>query len=107
MIFTPDEVNSLNEYQRAGVMHPFTCGGDRTDEKHLDGEGILVATEDGWNCPYCDYKQDWAHEFIKNWAWKNRSAGLAFELFGTSKEWAKESLATMDVEILNKKLGEQ
>jgi hypothetical protein len=68
-VFTPDEVKSLNEYQQAGAFHPFTCGGDRTDENHLDGEGLLVATEDGWICPYCDYKQGWAHDFMKNGDW--------------------------------------
>lgn len=86
MIFTPDEVKSLNEYQHAGFMHPFTCGGNRTDEKHLDGEGILIATEEGWECPYCEYRQYWAHGFMKDWSWKNRTTGMAFRLFGKAKE---------------------
>jgi hypothetical protein len=60
--FTPDQVEALNRYQKIAHFHPFTCGsGNRTDEKHLDGEGVLVATPDGWKCPYCDYTQDWAH----------------------------------------------
>lgn len=62
--FTKEHIAALNEYQKSGKFHPFTCGGNRTDKNHLDGEGILVATEDGWICPYCDYKQDWAHEFM-------------------------------------------
>ena len=62
--FTPEQVEALNFYQTSGVGHPFTCGGNRTDEKHLDGEGILVAEESGWKCPFCDYTQDWAHEFM-------------------------------------------
>jgi hypothetical protein len=33
-------------------------------DKHLDGEGVLVATPECWVCPYCDYTQDWAHEFM-------------------------------------------
>ncbi len=53
MVFTPEEVESLNSYQISGAFHPFTCGGDRTDKDHLDGEGLLVATEDGWLCPFC------------------------------------------------------
>lgn len=69
-VFTPEQVKSLNEYQQARVMHPFTCGGNRTDEKHLDGEGILLATEDGWICPYCDYKQNWAHDWMKDGTWQ-------------------------------------
>ena len=72
MIFTEEQVKSLNEYQKNGFMHPFTCGGRRTDEKHLDGEGLLVATVDGWICPYCDYTQDWAHGFMMDWSWKNQ-----------------------------------
>jgi hypothetical protein len=86
MIFTPSEVKSLNEYQKARVMHPFTCGGNRTDEKHLDGEGILVATEDGWICPYCDYTQNWAHDFMKNGSWNNRTTSMAFKLFSSAKD---------------------
>lgn len=70
MVFTPEEVESLNAYQESGVFHPFTCGGDRTDEKHLDGEGVLVASEDGWHCSFCEYTQLWAHEWMKNWEWK-------------------------------------
>ena len=71
MIFTPEEVKSLNEYQQAGYFHPFTCGsGNRTDKHHLDGEGLLVATENGWVCPYCNYVQNWAHDSMKNFSWK-------------------------------------
>lgn len=62
--WTPEQVEALNKFQQSGLFHPFTCGGNRTDEKHLDGEGILVATPDGWICPYCGYTQDWAHEFM-------------------------------------------
>ena len=61
--FTPDQVAALNRFQHSGLGHPFTCGsGRRTDATHLDREGVLVATEAGWKCPYCDYTQDWAHE---------------------------------------------
>lgn len=70
-IFTPEQVKSLNDYQHSGAFHPFTCGGDRTDEKHLDGEGLLVATEDGWVCPYCPYQQNWAHQGMLDDSWRN------------------------------------
>lgn len=70
MVFTADEVESLNAYQKSHTFHPFTCGGNRTNDKHLDGEGLLVATEDGWMCSYCGYAQFWAHDWMKNWAWK-------------------------------------
>ena len=59
--WTPTQVAALNRYQQLRQGHPYTCGsGRRTDEHHLDGEGVLVATENGWSCPYCDYTQHWA-----------------------------------------------
>jgi hypothetical protein len=58
--WTVEQVAALNARQKCGWVHPYTCGsGKRTDERHLDGKGVLVATPDGWKCPYCDYKQDW------------------------------------------------
>jgi len=71
-VFTPEEVLSLNEYQNSGVMHPFTCGGGHRTE-HPDGEGLLVATTQGWICPYCEYRQDWAHDWMKNGDWRKLS----------------------------------
>lgn len=70
--FTPEQVESLNRFQRSGEFHPFTCGGNRSDEAHVayakeHGDpdyGLLVATPDGWVCPVCDYKQGWAHDFM-------------------------------------------
>lgn len=87
-IFTPDEVKSLNGYQEARYFHPFTCGsGNRTDEHHLDREGVLVATEDGWKCPYCDYTQDWAHEWMKNGEWESsrKTMTMSMQLFMTAR----------------------
>jgi hypothetical protein len=55
---TDELIAELNIQQHDGKYHPYTCGGNRTDANHLDGEGILIATKDGWICPYCDYKQD-------------------------------------------------
>lgn len=64
-IFTPEQVFWLNEGQHNKYRHPFTCGsGNRTE--HPDREGILVATIYGWICPYCDYHQDWAHDWMLN-----------------------------------------
>jgi len=59
----PDLVARLNAYQQSGEFHPYTCGGKRKDANHLDGEGILVATPDGWVCPYCGYRQSWCCSF--------------------------------------------
>ena len=66
-IFTDDEVKSLNEYQTSHVGHPFTCG---------NGCGDLIATKEGWHCPKCDYKQFWAHDFMKNGTWKRWGMNL-------------------------------
>ncbi len=54
------------------MYHPFTCGGDRSDEVHVDvankrGDrdfGLLIATTEGWVCPACSYRQAWAHAFM-------------------------------------------
>lgn len=49
--WTRAHVTWLNELQRSGKVHPWTCGNCRAN---------LVATVRGWICPYCDYTQDWA-----------------------------------------------
>jgi hypothetical protein len=69
--FTKSPVDSFNEYQQSGAFHPFTCGGDNRNAAHLGGEGKLVATESGLRCPYCDYTQDWCHEWMADWTWVN------------------------------------
>lgn len=51
--FTLRQVELLNKYQENSAFHPYTCG---NDSNH-----ILVADIDGWRCPECDYKQNWAH----------------------------------------------
>lgn len=83
--WTQDQINSLNAYQLSGVCHPYTCGGgSRKDDRHLDGEGVLIATPDGWMCPYCDYRQEFAMTTAADWSWKRwrtprppREEGLA------------------------------
>lgn len=67
--FVAEQVNSLNDYQRSGVFHPFTCGRDPRSA-HSDGEGILVARRDGWMCPDDDYTQTWAHDFMADGSWR-------------------------------------
>lgn len=55
-----ETIDRLNARQRDDSMHPYTCGNRKDIAKtHADGEGVLVATKDGWICPYCDYRQDW------------------------------------------------
>jgi hypothetical protein len=69
--WTVDQVVALNSWQRRGDVHPFTCGGDRTDAdhrayatEHNQDMGELVATLNGWFCPVCSYRQTWAHDFM-------------------------------------------
>jgi hypothetical protein len=64
--FSPEQVARLFEYQLAYQFHPFTCA-HRGDGKHLQigsDLGMLIPTVRGWICPFCDYRQDWAHSFM-------------------------------------------
>lgn len=54
--WAPPQVDALNRFQRHGAFHPFTC-----PEHHGGADRTLFATRDGWRCPHCDYRQDWAH----------------------------------------------
>ena len=74
MTFTPDQVLKLWQHQFGpwrepfdtesdlpSRMHPYTCG-NRANHPVMAGDrGVLVPTVNGWICPFCDYKQDWAH----------------------------------------------
>jgi hypothetical protein len=69
--WTPYQVDRLNAWQQDGRFHPFTCGGDRMDDAHTEYQakhggdfGQMVAEADGWRCPVCGYRQDWAHDFM-------------------------------------------
>lgn len=63
--WTTGTVIALNEYQKSGRFHPFTCG-KRGDAAHSGSDSLLVAQRSGWRCsvPGCDYYQDWAHPFM-------------------------------------------
>ena len=63
------QVSSLNDYQTAGVMHPFTCL-NRGEGGHPGGDEVLVAEPDGWVCPHCDYQQGWAHTWMADGSWR-------------------------------------
>ena len=65
--FSDDQVASLNGYQAAGVAHPFTCGSD-------DCRSVLLATNDGWRCTACDYRQDWAWPRMADWSWQRHAS---------------------------------
>lgn len=61
--WTDQQVESLNEFQVSGVMHPFTC------HRH-PAERLLMARPEGWECPSCDYTQTWAYLYMANRSWE-------------------------------------
>lgn len=56
--FTKEQVDALQQYQNECKHHQFTC------QEFHGTECKLVPTIRGWICPYCDYTQDWAYEFM-------------------------------------------
>lgn len=56
--FTKEEADKLNEYQKLGFVHEFTCVNDHPNRTLIAKEGA------GWYCPNCDYTQNWAHAFM-------------------------------------------
>lgn len=69
--FTPDQVASLNGFQKCGAFHPFTCG-----RAVCTGVGPLLAEEAGWRCTNCGYAQNWAHEFMADGSWRESAAEI-------------------------------
>ncbi len=57
--WTDEQVENLTRYQASGIFHPFTCPNDSS---------TLTAKNDGWHCPCCDYRQNWAHEHMLNFS---------------------------------------
>lgn len=70
--WTPEQVESLNAYQHAGMMHPFTCGDDAC--RAVTGGAALLATPSGWVCTRCTYRQFWAHAWMADWSWRGPAA---------------------------------
>ena len=66
-VWTQEQVDNLNSYQRSGEMHPFTCGNCSQVE--------LIATRTGWHCPNdCGWEQRWAHGFMASGKWEAKGA---------------------------------
>lgn len=74
--WSEDQVDCLNYYQAAGFMHPYTCPGCAAE---------LIATQDGWRCPFDDYRQSWAHGFTADREWLNHMEQLMAR-FGRPKD---------------------
>lgn len=63
--WTTDQVASLNAYQTAGYVHPFTSGSG--DSLKVD----LIATPAGWVEDHDGpIVQTWAHDFMCDWSWR-------------------------------------
>lgn len=54
--WTIHQCDKLNEFQRCGWVHEFTCA-----NTHQLLPQTLYATPQGWVCPSCNYTQRWAH----------------------------------------------
>lgn len=61
--WTLEQVVNLNDFQNGGG-HPFTCVNEHP------GGSVLVATPAGWECPSCDYTQDWAWPQMADGSWR-------------------------------------
>lgn len=59
--FTKEQVEGLNRWQGGGGFHEFTCG---NPEHPIGKDKVLIAYTDGWECPNCEYHQDWAWNFM-------------------------------------------
>lgn len=63
--WTDHEVYLLNQNQKDGKIHPYTCDRispkceTKISPKDPNKDGILIATKEGWICPCGEYKQDW------------------------------------------------
>lgn len=71
--FNDDQIDKLNQFQSKGFFHPFTCGcgfgldaeqKSKCERLNGTGEGVLIATKDGWICPCGEYTQKWTHNFM-------------------------------------------
>jgi len=62
--WSDEQVESLNGYQKAGYVHPFTYGDG-------DAQVDLIATKDGWVAVEGGpVVQTWAHDFMTDGSWK-------------------------------------
>lgn len=82
--FTAEQVESLNAYQDSGAFHPFTCnGGQQRVFDHVHEHAVaLVAQEDAWHCPECEYTQDWAWSWMADGSWNSLLLSFPSHTFG-------------------------
>lgn len=56
-IWTDAEVAVLNAHQADGLLHPYTCPGNKPS---CANQRNLIATRSGWICQCGEYRQGWA-----------------------------------------------
>lgn len=61
------QIASINNYQMAGFVHPFTCA--NRDVGH-DLDSVLEARTEGMVCAHCSYVQDWVWEHMADSSWE-------------------------------------
>ena len=79
-IWSQEQVDALNKMQQSRVTHPYTCP-NRVSPEHKPGRrdlGLLVATTEGWVCPECGYRQEWAHNSSLTLAMQMQEEGNPF-----------------------------
>jgi hypothetical protein len=59
VIWSDEQVAKLNERQKRGDLHPYTCPGNHTV---CMNQRELIATPQGWVCACGEYKQNWLAE---------------------------------------------
>jgi hypothetical protein len=62
--FTPIEVVALNEFQRSGIWHAFTCRDEQCRRE-------LFAAEARWICLGCSYMPDGACTWMPDGSWRD------------------------------------
>lgn len=74
--WTDEEVKRLNQFQASPETFALKCDCYRDDEAHQTYAeqhggvpGQLIAVQEGWHCPVCSYKQDWAHPIMLKADW--------------------------------------
>lgn len=92
--FTDNQVSNINDFQKSGFMHEFTCG------NHHDGEKTLIAVNDGLICPTCDYTQNWVHSHMADFKSDENNFMNTLKM----KAYNKEKIVSIEVVEYDKPL---